>query len=553
MARVLLLTLLVAVAAASASPLLQEAYPDPWTPGEPEEFVTVTNPGPAAVNLSGWVLSDGEGDLTFPPGTPIPPGGNLTVARNATAYRAAILAWPDFEIENSAPEVPDVASSGNFRLSNGGDKVLLRSPDGAVVDSLAYGSSSGAPGWVGPPVKAPPEGALLHRWGVDTDTAADWNGPRLLRAGQTRFAPDSFDLENATLFTSPEAALAEVIAFVRAARERLVVEVYEFDHRLLARELADAVKRGVRVDLLLEGSPVGGVPSRSLLGNLADAGVNVTLLQTPRYRFSHAKFAAADGRAVLLMTENWNAAGLPANLRGNRGWGLKAENGSLAARLEEVARLDGTLRPGDSLGRIDQGGPAAWVASEPPEPGTVLRAGNLTARLVLGPESGPGEVRELVRSARERVDVLQQTVDPNWGDGPSPLLSELLRAAGRGVRVRVLYQYGDLSGFQKNAKAVGLPVEVRPFAPHGRILAPHAKGVVADGRVFLSSFNWNENSFTNNREAGLILENVTAAAFFAASFEEDWQAAGATGVPWWPFAVAALLLLSYLWWRRRRR
>lgn len=549
MARVLLLALLVAAAAASASPLLQEAYPDPWTPGEPEEYVVVANPGPAAANLSGWVLSDGEGNLTLPPGTALPPGALLAVARNATAYRAAALAWPDFEFGNSTPEVPDAASGGNFRLSNEGDEVLLRSPDGAVVDSLAYGSSPGASGWVGPPVLAPPEGALLHRWGMDTDTAADWNGPRLLRAGQTRFAPEAFPLENVTLFTSPEAALAEAVAFVRSARERLVVEVYEFDHRLLARELADAVKRGVRVDLLLEGSPVGGVPSRSLLGSLADAGVNVTLLQTPRYRFLHAKFAVADGRAVLLTTENWNAAGLPANLRGNRGWGVRAESPALAARLEEAARLDGTLRPGDSPGRVDRGGPTAWVASEPPEPGPVRRVGNLTALLLLGPESGPDEVRELVRSARERVDVLQQTVDPAWGDGPSPLLDELLRAAGRGAKVRVLHQFGDLSEFQK--RAAGLPVEVRAFAPHGRILAPHAKGIVADGRVFVSSFNWGENSFTNNREAGLLLENATAASFFEAAFEEDWQAAGASGVPWWPFLLVAVPILLYL--RRRRR
>lgn len=548
--RLFALLLLVAVPAAAA-PLLQEAYPNPWTPGEPEEYVAVVNPDPAAANLSGWLLSDGEGNLTFPPGTLLASGARLVVARNATVYRAVNLTWPDFEIENSTREIPDPPSNGTFRLSNEGDEVILRSPDGAVADSVAYGTSAGAPGWVGPPVKAPPQGGLLRRWSGDTDTAADWRGSRLLRAGQTRFAPEAFPLENVTLFTSPESALAETVAFVRSARERLVAQVYELDHRLLAHELAEASKRGVRVGLVLEASPVGGVPNqaRALLGALEGAGVNVTLLHTPRYRFIHAKFAVADGRAALLMTENWNAAGLPANLRGNRGWGLRAENEGLAARLEEAARLDGILRPGDSRGRVDRGGSSPFVAATPPAPGPVQAVGNLTALLVLGPESGLDEVRNLLRSARDRIDVLQQTVDPTWSDGTSPLVDELLRAAGRGVRVRVLHQFGDLSDFR--ARAVGL--EVRAFAPHGRVMAPHAKGIIADDRVFVSSFNWGENSFTNNREAGLLLENATAASFFAASFEEDWRAAGASGVPWWPFLLAAVPALLYLRWRRRRR
>ncbi|MEM3086613.1 MAG: phospholipase D-like domain-containing protein [Halobacteria archaeon] len=573
--------LLAGAAQASASPLLQEAYPDPWTPGEPEEYVVIANSGPSSpgegdgpvegeprpatprgrsphspatvADLSGWSLSDGEGGLTFPPGTSLAPGARVVVARNATAFRAVNLAWPDFEFEDSAPEVPAVAATGNFRLANDGDEIVLRSSDGTVADSLAYGRSPGAAGWVGPPVPAPPEGALLFRWSPDTDTAADWRGPRLLRAGQTRFAPEAFVLENVTLFTSPESALAETVDFLRSARQRLVAQLYEFDHRLLAQELVEAVRRGAGVDLLVEASPVGGVSNsnRALLGALEEAGVKVTLLHTPRYRFSHAKFAVADGLGVLLMTENWNAAGLPANLRGNRGWGLKAENASLAARLEEVARLDATLRPGDSRGRVDRGGPSPLLITTPPLPGPNWTLGNLTGLLVLGPESGLEEVRSLLRSARERIEVLQQTVDPTWSDGASPLLDELLRAAQRGVRVRLLHQFGDLAGFR--ARAEGLPVEVRAFAPHGRVQSPHAKGIIADDRVFVSSFNWNENSFSNNREAGLLLDNATAAAFFAASFDEDWQAAGAAPVPWWPFAVAAVAVLLYLRLRRRRR
>lgn len=547
-----LLLLLVLAVPSAAAPLLQEAYPNPWTPNEPEEYVTIANPGPVPADLSNWTLSEGEGSITLPPGTVLAPGASLTVARNATAYRAVALAWPDLEIEDAAPEVPNAASNGTLRLANDGDEVVLRDAEGRVRDSVAYGDSPGAPGWAGPPVPRPVQGGLLFRWeGWDTDTAADWHGPRTLRAGQTRLAPETFLLENLSLFTSPESAVAEVAGLLRGARERLVAELYTLHHPHLVRELADAARRGVRVDLLLEASPVGGVPDRSLLGALEAAGVNVTLLETPRYRFLHAKVAVADGREVLLLTENWNPSGLPVDGRGNRGWGLRGANESLAALLEEVHRLDGVLRPGDREGRIDRGSPLPSLASTIPSPGPGLRLPNATALLLLGPDNGLDGVRGLLRSARERLDVLQQTVEPGWGEDASPLVEELLDAARRGVRVRVLHQYGDLRDLRARAAAEGLDLEVRTWVPHGGALSLHAKGVVADDRVLVSSFNWGRNSFSNNREAGLVVENATAAAFFAASFEEDWAAAG-PGFPWWSLLLPGALVFFYAWRRARR-
>ncbi|MCJ2563476.1 MAG: phospholipase D-like domain-containing protein, partial [Candidatus Thermoplasmatota archaeon] len=47
--------------------------------------------------------------------------------------------------------------------------------------------------------------------------------------------------------------------------------------------------------------------------------------------------------------------------------------------------------------------------------------------------------------------------------------------------------------------------------------------VVDGNRVLISSLNWNHNSFTRNREAGLILKNEQIAVYFERIFMHDWK------------------------------
>lgn len=46
----------------------------------------------------------------------------------------------------------------------------------------------------------------------------------------------------------------------------------------------------------------------------------------------------------------------------------------------------------------------------------------------------------------------------------------------------------------------------------------HNKGVIADNKVLISSINWSSNSPTNNREAGVIIENADVANFYKEVF-----------------------------------
>jgi phosphatidylserine/phosphatidylglycerophosphate/cardiolipin synthase-like enzyme len=52
----------------------------------------------------------------------------------------------------------------------------------------------------------------------------------------------------------------------------------------------------------------------------------------------------------------------------------------------------------------------------------------------------------------------------------------------------------------------------------------HNKGVIVDNTsVLISSINWNEHSVTQNREAGVIIDNEDVATWYATVFLHDWQ------------------------------
>lgn len=86
-----------------------------------EEFVELLNAGGTAAQLDGWTLSDGSVVRhVFPAGTRLEPGKALTVFAG--------------KVGGSGTQK---SSTGALGLSNGGDSVIVRSPDG-VVDSVTY-------------------------------------------------------------------------------------------------------------------------------------------------------------------------------------------------------------------------------------------------------------------------------------------------------------------------------------------------------------------------------------------------------------------------------
>lgn len=162
--------------------LISEVFYDTPSDDNQEEWVEIYNPTTVTVDLSDYKLGDeetpgsGEGMHRFPQGATLAPGAKAVIALRATGFYALYGQWPDYEIFDTTPQVPDMIryttwATGNLSLANRGDEVLLLGPDDTLVDGVSYGRGN-LPGVL--PHPGVPTGHTLERFPLlqDTDNAA---------------------------------------------------------------------------------------------------------------------------------------------------------------------------------------------------------------------------------------------------------------------------------------------------------------------------------------------------------------------------------------------
>src|SRR5947199_421685 len=101
-----------------------------------------------------------------------------------------------------------------------------------------------------------------------------------------------------TSVLSPDDGDGPLIGFLSTAERTIDVSVYTFTSERIASVFGDAARRGVRVRVLLDGGPVGGIDSdeHNVSRGLAAAGVDVRWMTGgmdigKRYRILHSKIA----------------------------------------------------------------------------------------------------------------------------------------------------------------------------------------------------------------------------------------------------------------------
>jgi len=540
----------------AAPALVVEAY---YRALRADEYVVVANPRDVPLDVSGWTITDQEGTLTFPAGSVIQAGSRATVAQNSTAYWEDTLRDADYRY--GAGNATAMAAAGTLQLNNDGDEVILRDASGVTTDAFAYGRSPySGPGWTGAPAGKVGSGQVARRaheggW-RDTNGSEDWDLVRVWSLGQSEFAPASFDFTGTVrAFVSPDAQMTPLIDLIGTATESIDLSLYTLTHAALAGPLAAAASAGVRVRILLEGAPVGGIDEEEwdIVQDLASRAEihfltgNATLDVQKRYRFGHAKYGIVDNRTVILSTENWGVSAFPpAPLAGSRGWVVIVEHAPLAAYFAAVFEEDFDPRRRDVTalaGMTIQ--PVAPTADPTEARGPTFPPQEFSGRFrvlpVLGPETALSmdTIRGVLRSAAASIHVEMFYADATWGPFANLYLEELLAAARRGVAVRLLL---DASSFNVEeddpidnddtvayvdgiAAAEGLDLQAKlvDLGAHA-FTRMHTKGFVVDRRwTLVSSINWNRNSPTANREAGLLVENEELASYFDNVFAWDWK------------------------------
>jgi hypothetical protein len=89
-----------------------------------DDWFELYNSGTEETDITGWILSDGGNQFTVPAGTVIPPGQFL-------------LVWADGQTNQN---IPGGDLHTGFKLSKFGEEILVRTPGGAMIDHVVFGT-----------------------------------------------------------------------------------------------------------------------------------------------------------------------------------------------------------------------------------------------------------------------------------------------------------------------------------------------------------------------------------------------------------------------------
>jgi len=488
-------------------PEIVELYPDPTTEGDRGEFVTVSLP-PGA-NLTDYELADEQVTVSLSPAavnwteanvtdttldTADPPGRRVTLSTDP-----GLTGW--LTDRTVAP------LSDSLALANGGETVTLRR-NGETVDSVGYDRAT--------------EGEVYNT------TTGGWES-----LGATDRAVVTAGPGTVEVFVLPDEP-DRAVEFLDSATERVLLAGYTVSSQRVVETLVAALERGVTVEVLADGSPVGGITGEGVaaLSELSRAGATVRVLagERARVRYHHPKYAVVDDRA-LVTTENWKPSGVGGG--SSRGWAVITDQTPVVEGLVETYRADADWV--DTVSWREYDPDPVEGTSVPGDYPQVFEARELSVnrtQLLVAPDNAGERIRAVIEDAEESVLVKQVRIG---GRGFS-LLQAVLDAAERGVEVRILLSsawYVEEENRQlaawltDQAAAADLPLSVRLAEPGGAFEKIHAKGLVVDGKhALVGSLNWNENSVRNNREVALLLSGQAVGGYFTEVFEADWQSGG---------------------------
>jgi len=300
-----------------------------------------------------------------------------------------------------------------------------------------------------------------------------------------------------------------------------------------------------------------------------------------RYRFDHAKYMIVDQARTLVSSENLTQGGhaTPGH-KGSRGWDVLLEDPNFAKELLAIFTID--VNSTDDILDLSQDASYLTSSSVTPsklkypklnraqfdksnrdharsdETNTPVGAGDVrSTTLITSPDSRAGLV-EMIRSAKITIEAEEMTLPLTWQIEPTkqivpnPILTALVEASRRGVKVKLLLNDDSVFGkpgshvsalqlatnknaaprneqtrefIQQLAYCEKLPISAAVIDVNkAGITYIHNKGfIIDDEKVLISSINGTQNSVTHNREVAVLVESKEAANYFQVAFTSDWK------------------------------
>ena len=416
---------------------------------------------------------------------------------------------------------------------------------------------------------------------------------------------------NVQLSESPTDDLSVTVKAIQSATQSLYINSYELTSTTIADAIMTAIQNGVHVEILQEGQPVGGFPKAGLsvrdsiveaMGR-ANADDHYYLMtsgssknrSSRRFHYDHAKYIIVDESSLVVGSENYSDTGNPETGHvGTRGWEVWAADANLAAQFKAMFTFDTDTSYGDideltdsssheygdvpflstlTALKIGRAGSRSGLFAAASSVASLVNGISSPDQILSGSSNLPGSnllgsslsgITSLLSSATQSIDIEQMEFYQAWGkSNTSPLYNELVAAARRGVKVRVLlnpasafsskdssedsssyfHEFNSGYGFYKSSKKRtdpnqemvdalnqaasqgGLSIEARMADVKAMgVDYIHNKGALVDGnQTLVSSINWDENSVEHNREAAVILTGPDINAHYEQLFQSDWD------------------------------
>ncbi len=534
-------------------------------PNIKNEFIALYNPANSSINLTGWYVTQRpakqqayQPKIIFPKDTYLLPKTWLFITQNASDYIWQTGETPDFEYAVDADEnVPQMNATSSVTLSNTGGEVALKDWYNHTIDLVVYGNSLyETEGWNGSSIPSLGRGVIIKRntdsngTPIDTNTSEDWMNTRRYQIGQSMFPYTRLSCYGEiTTFVSPDCSFDTIVHELRNAQHSIYFNIYEFTHPFLCDELIHALKRGVAVYIFLEGSPIGGIPDEEfvLLERIAQYGSKIRFIVNDeernvyaRYTFDHGKYLIIDNETVIVESCNWAKTGIPPNPSfGNREWGIIVRNRKVAQYFLSVFFDDWNPARCDSYAFHDMlidvpleffVDKTIFTGSYEPQFVSKTVTDAFFAIPIFSPDTSLEAICAMIEHANESILIEQLYVYKNWGERISPFVQRLIEKANEGLQIKVILNYNPYYGAsndqcnqtKQHLENHNISVKLL-YTNWSYFTNVHNKGMIVDNQsVLISSINWNENSVTRNREAGIIIEHEEVAQYYADVFYYDW-------------------------------
>ena len=329
----------------------------------------------------------------------------------------------------------------------------------------------------------------------------------------------------------PDDGIDAVTRFIDEATTSVDIAVYQMDpgYSPLIEALTRAKERGVQVRILLSGTiyPPGSTNDNPRDVEILRAQGFEAALSRPEFSFSHWKVLVIDagtaGAKALICDFNLEAGYFGIDPQ----YPNEGDTRGMAVLDTDPADVDMIARTFDA----DWPPYKPWPANDRPNlvwspSDSTCDSTSCASAYPLEPVGNSRDVMlSLIGNARESLDVYAQALAE-----PSQLLTPLLDAANRGVKVRII---GNDGGINTDAlsklKDAGAEIVINPTDPggDGRVMYIHTKTIVADAGqpdaiAYVGSINpFLDESIDTERELGVLLTDPTSIERIVLVFDRD--------------------------------